>query len=122
VWRSWALALFSRVVRMRIQPHPRRRAIIPSLPHLFHRLHEMQPAVRLHGATPWIFRDPANQTGLVLQGVVSGTAKKKTAHSESSPHPRARPQMTRMKDQPWQAVLKSFCPAKYSRLLFPDAG
>jgi hypothetical protein len=34
--RSWALALFSRVVRMFIQPHPRRRAIIPSLPHLLH--------------------------------------------------------------------------------------
>jgi hypothetical protein len=45
--RSWALALFSRVVRIFIQPHPRRRAIIPSLPHLFHHRHEMQPAACL---------------------------------------------------------------------------
>jgi hypothetical protein len=32
---------------MLIQSHPRRRAIIPSLSHLFHHGYEMQPAVRL---------------------------------------------------------------------------
>jgi len=28
----------------------------PKLAAFFHHRHEMQPAVRLHGATPWIFR------------------------------------------------------------------
>jgi hypothetical protein len=58
--RFRALALLSRVVRMRIQPHPLCLAIIPDLPHHLHDPsqtpgNKMRTAVCLHGVTPWIF-------------------------------------------------------------------